>query len=117
MFGCIIEGKYAFGGVTRVPASGSRNIFYVNGVSTDIDTLSNFQNIMPDWTGNAYAEPNFANKISLDIHLKSASGFVSNGVWVVDPAVGYSPAIDFGSVQASVGDEPDPTGGRVNIGL
>jgi len=42
------------------------------------------------------ADPMFVDAAGLDFHLLSAAGFVSNGVWVTNPAVGYSPGIDFG---------------------
>jgi hypothetical protein len=43
------------------------------------------------------ADPKFANAAAFDFHLLSAAGYVSNGVWVTNAAVGYSPGIDFGA--------------------
>lgn len=113
----IIVGQQAFARISFIPPAGTRNVFNVRNISPDLDVVANLQQTLTNWSGNTMADPLFASADVNDFHLKSPAGFVSNGVWVVDPSVGYSPAIDFGSVQASVGDEPDPNGGRVNIGL
>ncbi|MDY0146169.1 MAG: hypothetical protein RBS84_09320 [Kiritimatiellia bacterium] len=64
------------------------------------------------------ADPLFANTANLDFHLLSPAGYVSNGVWVTNAAVGYSPAIDFGTRTSTAWtNEPAPNGGRVNVGL
>jgi len=61
------------------------------------ETLAELQRINTNWHHNTVADPKFANAEGMDFHLLSAAGFVSNGVWVTNPAVGYSPAIDFGA--------------------
>ncbi len=102
----------------RLPDSGSRNIFFTLNVAADIEALADLQNSSTNWFGNTYADPKFVNADGLDFHLLSAAGYKTNGGgWVTNPAVGYSPAIDFGARSASVGVEPSPNGGRVNVGL
>jgi len=51
-----------------------------------------------------------------DYHLKSQAGRWESvsGSWVIDEAT--SPCIDAGDPNSPVGDEPEPNGGRVNMG-
>ncbi len=51
-----------------------------------------------------------------DYHLKSQAGRwePTSGTWVIDDVT--SPCIDAGDLNSPVGDEPEPNGGRVNIG-
>lgn len=69
---------------------------YTTIFGSDTETLADVQRIYTNWIGNTVADPKFANAAGLDFHLLSAAGYVSNGVWVTNPAVGFSPAIDFG---------------------
>ena len=90
-------GTYALGNPGFKPDAGSHNIFhYSQAFSPDYETLSDFQRVATNWVFNTVADPKFVNATGLDFHLLSASGFISNGVWVTNPAVGYSPGIDFG---------------------
>jgi len=67
-------------------------------------------------TGNINQDPLFAAMGSGDYHLKSKYSrydpqwdrWISDGV--------HSPCVDTGDPQASVGDEPVPNGGRINMG-
>jgi len=61
------------------------------------ETLAELQRINTNWHHNAVADPKFVNAAGFDFHLLSGAGFVSNGVWVTNAAVGYSPGIDFGA--------------------
>jgi hypothetical protein len=80
------------------PDAGSYNILYGSLVSHgEYETLAEWQRINTNWHHNTVADPKFANPEGFDFHLLSAAGFVSNGVWVTNPAVGYSPGIDFGA--------------------
>jgi hypothetical protein len=116
--GCIAIGKYGMYSGRFMGDAGQRNIFFTqSGIGTHVETVADLQRLYPSWTGNTFADPKFLNAKGLDFHLLSAAGFVSNGTWTVVPAVGYSPAIDFGAAGAAVGAEPDPNGGRVNVGL
>jgi phosphotriesterase-related protein len=67
---------------------------------------------------NVVVEPNDPNAIWVDgdYHLKSQAGrwdAVSES-WVVDDVT--SPCIDAGDPNSPVGDEPEPNGGRINMG-
>lgn len=118
MVGCIIGGTRAFLSSTLVPDAGSRNIFWgTTSFSPDMETLSDFVRQKPTWSGNTVADPMFLNSPGLDFHVLSASGVISNGVWVTNAAVGYSPAIDFGMTNnLAYTNEPDPNGSRMNVG-
>ncbi|MDI9383424.1 MAG: hypothetical protein QM518_03910, partial [Verrucomicrobiota bacterium] len=70
---------------------------YTTVFGNDTETLADVQRIYTNWIGNTVADPKFVNAEGLDFHLLSAAGFVSNGVWVTNPAVGFSPGIDFGA--------------------
>ena len=67
---------------------------------------------------NIIAEPNDPNAawIEGDYHLKSQVGRwdPESESWVVDNVT--SPCIDAGDPNSSVGDEPEPNGGRINMG-
>ena len=119
MVGCIMVGKAGISEVGYLPARASRNLFFVSDTTNAaVRPLSDFMLVYTNWRGNAFADPKFANADAGDFQLLSAAGFVSNGVWVTNPAVGYSPAIDFGRIDdPAYADEPEPNGGRVNIGL
>ena len=73
----------------------------------------------PD-SANIQADPQFANAAAGDLHLKSTAGRWDplmnggTGAWVVDAV--DSPAIDAGDLEAFVGDETSPNGGRLNAG-
>ncbi|MGD9613139.1 MAG: right-handed parallel beta-helix repeat-containing protein, partial [Kiritimatiellia bacterium] len=115
--GCIVAGRYGFANSILTPQSGSRNMFWDTLPGADMENVADLQRLLPAWQGNTMANPLFANAESYDFHLKSPAGFVSNGVWVVDPGAPHSPAIDFGPVGVAVGDEPAPNGNRLNAGM
>jgi len=119
LVGCVIGGTEAFISSANLPEAGSRNIFTgFSSFGVNMSTLSDLVRVDPDWEGNTYADPMFVDAAAFDFHLLSANGFLSNGVWVTNAALGYSPGIDFGPAD-SLGyvNEPDPNGSRVNAGL
>ncbi|MBN1505338.1 MAG: hypothetical protein JW955_00750 [Sedimentisphaerales bacterium] len=70
-----------------------------------------------DWgTGNIDADPLFADPADSDCHLKSQVGRweAASQTWVIDDVT--SPCIDAGDPNSPVGDEPEPNGGRINMG-
>ena len=96
VFSCILIGKTGI--APPEGSAGSRNIISITDkIHPSIETLSDFVLVYTNWHHNTVADPKFVNAAGFDFHLLSAAGFVSNGVWVTNPAVGYSPAIDFGA--------------------
>jgi phosphotriesterase-related protein len=68
------------------------------------------------WTEPSPRNPNSSVWIEGDYHLKSEAGRwdpVSES-WIADNVT--SPCIDAGDPNMPVGDEPDPNGGRINMG-
>jgi len=67
---------------------------------------------------NQITKPNDPNAIWIegDYHLKSQAGRYdpNSGSWVIDDVT--SPCIDAGDPNEPVGDEPEPNGGRINMG-
>jgi len=66
--------------------------------------------------GNIAADPLFADPANGDYHLKSQAGRWDplSASWVIDGIT--SPCIDAGDPGSSVEDEPEPNGGRINMG-
>lgn len=62
-------------------------------------------------------DPNDDRWIDGDYHLKSQAGrrVAASGNWVADSVI--SPCIDSGDPNSPVGDEPQPNGGRINMGF
>ncbi|MDI6448073.1 S8 family serine peptidase [Anaerobaca lacustris] len=75
-------------------------------------------NIQGSWPGegNLDLDPLFADPTNGDYHLKSQAGRwdPASESWVQDDVT--SPCIDAGDPAVSVGDEPEPNGGRINMG-
>jgi hypothetical protein len=67
-------------------------------------------------TGNLSVDPLFASSAGADYHLKSRAGRWDAGVagWVLDAV--HSPAIDAGDPGSAFALEPEPNGGRRNLG-
>ncbi len=67
---------------------------------------------------NIVIDPNDPNAVWIDgdYHLKSQAGRFDPGSdnWVIDPV--SSPCIDTGNPNSPVADEPQPNGGRINMG-
>lgn len=94
----ILVGQAGLSSDTYMADAGSYNILYSTGPTHGTyETLAELQRLNTNWHHNTVADPKFVNAAGLDFHLLSAAGFVSNGVWVTNPAVGYSPGIDFGA--------------------
>ena len=68
------------------------------------------------WTEPSPRNPNSSVWIEGDYHLKSETGRwdPNSQIWVVDYVT--SLCIDAGDPNSPVGDEPDPNGGRINMG-
>lgn len=97
VYGCIASVDRIFSSIASMPDRGSRNVFEWGTLfHGDYETLNDLQAAHSNWHGNIVATPMSVNADGLDFHLISPAGFVSNGVWVTNALVGYSPAIDFG---------------------
>lgn len=91
-------GRWGVGSFSFTPDAASHNIFFPSErFHYDIEGLEDVQRAFTNWHHNTVAEPKFVNAEGFDFHLLSAAGFISNGVWVTNSAVGYSPGIDFGA--------------------
>lgn len=86
----------------RNPPLMSFSAFYDNGFS------------LPVGTGNIEQDPLFADPPNGDFHERSRYGRWDGSKWVVDPET--SPAIDAGDPASDFSLEPQPNGGRANMG-
>jgi hypothetical protein len=77
-----------------------------------------YNDIQGGWEGegNLDKDPLFADPDADDYHLKSAAGRwdPATQTWVQDTVT--SPCIDAGDPTTDLIDEPDPNGGRINLG-
>lgn len=105
------------------------NIYTVNGafvgavrrqgsiVTTRLESISFWYNETGQDQHSLSVEPNFANALTEDFHLRSTapSGRFNavSGVWTNDSD--FSRLIDAGNPSSSIGSEPVPNGGRINI--
>jgi hypothetical protein len=117
------------GGAMRVEASIARVqncIFWNNGHDFDkIDKESMAAILTVNYTltqqgyagtGNITSDPLFADAPNGDFHLQSKYGRFNpaTGLFVNDAV--HSPAIDAGNPASDYSNEPEPNGGRVNLG-
>ena len=83
----------------------------------DAATLeANYCSIRGGWpgVGNIDTDPLFVDTVNNDFHLQSTIGSYHGGLWLPDPD--HSPCIDAGDPASQYGNEPEPNGGRVNMG-
>jgi parallel beta-helix repeat protein len=77
-----------------------------------------FNDVQGGWEGqgNIDRDPHFANPDADDYHLKSQAGRwdPAGRIWVLDDVT--SPCIDAGDPGVDPADEPQPNGGRINLG-
>jgi parallel beta-helix repeat protein/predicted outer membrane repeat protein len=96
------------------------NEIYNGDDSTITVTYSNLRgdDSKDSWPGegNIDDNPRFADPDNGNFHLKSTAGrFDLNSLdWIIDEV--SSPCIDTGDENSLVGDEPEPNGGRINMG-
>jgi hypothetical protein len=93
--------------------------FFVDGTSQITATYTLAQEELPG-AGNLSTDPLFADPGQHDYHLQSTAGRWdpnANGVggWVVD--ADHSPAVDAADPASPFANEPDPNGGRANLGV
>jgi thermitase len=81
-------------------------------------TYSNIPSLFGTWegVGNINVDPEFADTAKGDVHLKSRTGRWNPLIqkWVTDNVT--SPCIDAGDPASDFSNEPDPNGGRINMG-
>ena len=69
----------------------------------------------PEDEGSFDADPLLADSAARDCHLKSTAGrWAAPGIWVADAA--SSPCLDAGYPGSDYSLEPEPNGGRINLG-
>ena len=109
------NGAAVFGGSPKLT-----NCIVWYNVSPQIisDASVSFSNIQGSWDGEGNIDeyPLFADPNNGDYHLKSQAGRwdPASGGWVIDDVT--SPCIDAGDPNSSIGDEPSPNGGIINMG-
>jgi len=64
--------------------------------------------------GNIDGDPLFLNPDNGDFHLESVTGSFRDGIWQPDTL--HSPCIDAGDPYSPYSNEPEPNGGRINMG-
>jgi hypothetical protein len=108
-------------GLVTVPIQ--NNIVWQNEICVAEDVLNGeyairYNDIQGGWsgTGNLDVDPLFADAGNNDYHLKSQAGRwdLAETAWVVDEVT--SPCIDAGNPATNYSKEPQPNGGRVNMG-
>ena len=115
-------GKYALYTSNSGPAMVSDNncllarngaaVGYYNGLARS--TLFDWQAATGKDVSSISVDPLFVNAAANDYHLQSTAGSYHGGAFTADAA--DSLCLDAGDPSASVGDEPSPNGGRVNLG-
>jgi hypothetical protein len=110
-----------FGAAMTVPIV--NNIIWKNEISqSDTAGPNAFEircnDIQGGWEGegNIDKDPLFANPDADDFHLKSQAGRWDPAAqaWVQDTVT--SPCLDAGDPTSDLADEPEPNGGRINLG-
>ena len=116
---CIIVGSQVFNVDVYIPSNMTQNILFgTTSLSVSYQNLADIMRIRPLWSANTVADPLFVNSTSLDFHVYSPMGYLSNGVWATNAALSFSPVVDFGALASTAyTNELDPNGGRVDIGL
>jgi len=124
-----ITGRAIYVGWSAVnPLTIKNNIFMnVSGLSVDNDTGTQVTVAYNDvWnsgsvffngvtaTSTLQVDPLFADPANSDFHLKAQGGRWNGSSWVTDAVT--SPLLDAGDPLDAYADEPNPNGGRINIG-
>jgi hypothetical protein len=109
---------------TRPHAAGGAGIAFYNGHPEHYAMVTQNNLLYNNPGGNYYntsstddivGDPLFADAKNRDYHLKSRGGRWTGSEWVIDSD--HSPGIDAGYHASPFELEPEPNGGRVNIGL
>lgn len=95
---------------TELPTIIEYNNVWNNGNSVS----DNYNNTNPG-IGDISVDPLFADPDNGDFHLKSTTGRWTGSGWVYTDAENSS-CIDFGDPDSDYSREPEPNGGRINMG-
>ncbi|MFZ2071787.1 MAG: PKD domain-containing protein [Halobacteriota archaeon] len=76
--------------------------------------MQKYSNNTSPSTSDISTDPLFAEPINNNFHLKSTGGHWNGSTWVID--FESSPCIDAGDPASDYSNEPEPNGGRLNIG-
>ncbi|MFH1734827.1 MAG: right-handed parallel beta-helix repeat-containing protein [bacterium] len=99
---------------------GRNNIIYGNGspfvIYGGCSITLEYSLVEGGWpgTGNIDTDPLFVDPENSDYHLQSIFGSYHGGAWL--PDLNNSPCIDAGDPASPYENEPDPNGGRINMG-
>lgn len=92
----------------------SENHTFISYNNCIYDVQKNYEGNNINFKDDIYINPSFADKDNHDYHLQSEYGRWSNESWVKDKVT--SKLIDAGYINSNYSLEPQPNGGRINIG-
>ena len=92
------------------------NIIFWNNIGGDLFGCQAAYSFISGAEGNINGDPLFVDPNGGDYHLRSRRGryWPEHDVWVLDQVT--SPCIDGGDPSAETLDEPEPNGGKINMG-
>lgn len=110
---CIFWANATAGGTgTNIQNAGTLNLAYCD-IATNANAVKGGTNNFG--AGITNVDPLFASATApYDLHEQSTVGRYSGGGWVVDAA--QSPCIDAGAPASDYSNEPQPSGGAINLG-
>ncbi|MHC4726718.1 MAG: right-handed parallel beta-helix repeat-containing protein, partial [Planctomycetota bacterium] len=114
------------GGISDSRPTVTNSIIYYNGLDSDFVQIDSnvtatitYTDVQGGWLGqgNIDADPLFVGPDNANYHLKSQAGRwdLPSQSWIVDDIT--SPCIDAGDPDTTVGLEPLPNGGTINMGI
>lgn len=114
---CVLWGDVGYEIYIGRPSSEGMTVNYSNVQGGETSIIVETGDCTIDWSdGNIDADPCFAAPCNSDYHLQSQAGRWEPNTksWIQD--ANTSPCIDAGDPSSSIGWEPYPNGGRINMG-